>query len=216
MTFFTRALLVGTLVTTLHATAQTPTTFRAYSGCTFDDGLIVGEISVLPAGIRGRTVETLTGPRQVDILGGEHISFSYPGTDFFATVKIEHLPPSSFLQGKKDLISNFDHIIARGDDSKRNMTYVLRPRLNGFEIYGLDRVRLEGAILGIYLLFDNRTQIVTTVYFVNADPDKRKFSTLDQYAQLRDHFLDAYTGCIHAPHAAKPATRKPVAKRNRR
>ena len=81
------------------------------------------------------------------------------------------------------------------------MTYVLRPRLNGFEIYGLDRVRLEGSTLGIYLLFDNRTQIATTIYFVNADPDKRKFSTLEAYAQLRDRFLDAYTTCIHAPHA---------------
>jgi hypothetical protein len=213
MSFLTRAVWAATLVIALQAGAQSPSVFRPYSACTFDDGLVLGEISVLPAGIRGRTVDTLTGPRQVDILGGEHISFSYPGTDFFATVKIEHLTPATFLQSKQYLISNFDHIIARGDDSKRNMTYVLRPRLNGFEIYGLDRVRLEGATLGIYLLFDNRTQIATTVYFVNAEPDKRKFSTLDQYAQLRDHFLDAYTSCIHAPHAinspSAPSSRRP-------
>ncbi len=204
MSFLKRAILAGTLATTLHTSAQTPAIFRPYSACTFSDGLTIGEISVLPTGIRGRTVQTLTGPRQVDILGGEHLSFSYPGTDFFATAQVEHLPPATFLQAKRDLISNFDHIIARGDDSKRNMTYVLRPRLNGFEIYGLDRVRLEGSTLGIYLLFDNRTQIATTIYFLNADPDKRKFSTLEAYAQLRDRFLDAYTTCIHAPHTRTP------------
>jgi hypothetical protein len=32
----------------------------------------------------------------------------------------------------------------------------MKPRLNGFEIQGLDRSKREGGVLGIYLFFDDR------------------------------------------------------------
>jgi hypothetical protein len=142
--------------------------------------------------------------------------FSYPATDFFANVKVEQLPADGFAQGRKDLISNFDHILAGGDDSTRNLNYALHPRLNGFEIYGLDRNKLEGRTLGIYLLIDNRTHIVATVYFFNQDPSRRKFSSLSEFGQYRDHFLDAYTACVHAPHAAAPARSRTRARKHKR
>jgi len=216
MTFFTRAILLSTLVIPISLAAQVHPSLRPYTTCTFDDGLTATETSPLPAAIQGRTVETLTGPRQVPILRGEHITFSYPSTSFFATVKVEQLPPDSFDQGKTDLISNFDHILAGGDDSARNMSFALRPHLNGFEVYGLDRKKLEGNTLGIYLLIDNRTHIIASVFFLNQEPKLRKFSTLAEYANLRDHFLDAYTSCVHAPYAAPAAAKsKPTARRRR-
>jgi len=208
MTFFTRAILLSTLVIPISSAAQANPSLRPYTACKFDDGLAAIETSQLPAGIQGRTVETLTGPRQVAIVRGEHITFSYPSTSFFATVKVEQLPPDTFAQGKADLISNFDHILAGGDDSARNMSFALRPLLNGFEVYGMDRKKLEGNTLGIYLLIDNRTHIVASVFFFNQEPQLRKFSTLAEYANLRDHFLDAYTSCVHAPFAT-PTTAKP-------
>jgi hypothetical protein len=207
MCIFTRALALCLLSAPITLLAQINPALRPYAACTFDDGLIATESSQLPAAVQGRIVETLTGPRQVSILRGEHITFSYPSTSFFATVKVEQLPPGSFDQGKTDLIANFDHILAGDDDSARNMSFALRPRLNGFEVYGLDRKKLEGSTLGIYLLIDNRTHIVATVFFLNQEPPLRKFSTLAEYATLRDHFLDAYTSCVHAPFAT-PTTKK--------
>ena len=208
MTFFTRALLLGTLVIPVCAAAQVDPALQRYTSCTFDDGLKPVETTHLPANIQGRTVETLTGPRQVPILRGEHITFSYPSTRFFATVKIEQLPPASFDQGKADLISNFDHILSGDDESARNMSFALRPSLNGFEVYGLDRKRLEGNTLGIYLLIDNRTHIVASVFFLNQEPQQRKFSNLGEYRSLRDHFLEAYTSCVHGPFSVPtPPTR---------
>jgi hypothetical protein len=183
------------------ALAQITPALRPYTACTFDDGLTVTDLSPLPPGVQGRTVDTLTGKARVPLLRGERVLFSYPETDFFANVKVEQLPPDAFEQGKKDLISNFDHILASGNDGARNMTYALKPTLNGFEVHGLDRLKLEGSTLGIYLLIDDRTHIVTTVYFPNQEPRMRKFSTLDEYANLRDHFLNAYTSCVHAPFA---------------
>jgi hypothetical protein len=215
MGFFTRALAVCLLVAPSAALAQLDPALHRYTTCKFDDGLTVAEASPLPAGVKGRTVETLAGFREVAILRGEHITFTYPGTDFFATVKVEQLPPASFDQGRKDLISNFDHILAGGDDSTRNMAFALRPRLNGFEVYGLDRKKLEGNTLGIYLLIDNRLHIVTSVFFLNQDPARRKFSTLAEYAALRDNFLEAYTSCVHAPYASSSPAKAAPAKRHR-
>ena len=210
MCIFTRALALCLLSAPVAALAQATPALRPYTACKFDDGLTAIESSQLPASIQGRTVETLTGPRQVPILHGEHITFSYPSTSFFATVKVEQLPPDTFAQGKTDLISNFDHILAGDDESARNMSFALRPRLNGFEVYGLDRKKLEGNTLGIYLLIDNRTHIIASVFFLNQEPQLRKFSTLAEYATLRDHFLDAYTSCVHAPFATPTAKRAPT------
>jgi len=214
MCFFTRTIALCVLAAPLVAYGQINPALRPYTACKFNDGLVATETSQLPAAIQGRTVETLTGPRQVPILRGEHITFSYPSTSFFATVKVEQLPADTFAQGKTDLIGNFDHILAGDDDSARNMAFALRPRLNGFEVYGLDRKKLEGNTLGIYLLIDNRTHIVASVFFLNQEPRLRKFSTLAEYATLRDHFLDAYTSCVHAPFAT-PTKSRPAPKRRR-
>jgi hypothetical protein len=204
MTVLTRAILAGTLLLPIHAAAQIASVLRPYTVCKFDDGLAVNTLTPLPRGVQGRTVDTLTGKANVALLRGEQVMFSYPGANFFANVKVEQLPAGSFEQGKKDLISNFDHILASGDDGVRNMTYALKPRLNGFEIHGLDRLKLEGKTLGIYLLIDDRAGIITSVYFLNQEPKTRKFSTIEEYAALRDHFLNAYTSCVHAPTVKRP------------
>jgi hypothetical protein len=210
MCFFTRTVALCLLAAPLIAYGQINPALRPYTACKFDDGLVATETSQLPAAIQGRTVETLTGPRQVPILRGEHITFSYPSTSFFATVKVEQLSPDTFAHGKTDLISNFDHILAGGDDSARNMSFALRPLLHGFEVYGMDRKKLEGNTLGIYLLIDNRTHIVASVFFFNQEPQLRKFSTLAEYATLRDRFLEAYTSCVHAPFATPTAKHAPT------
>jgi hypothetical protein len=210
---FTHALVFCLLLAPAAAPAQVAKTLHPYTTCTFDDGLTVTSLSPLPRDVAGRTVDTLTGKANVALLRGAQVMFSYPGANFFANVKVEQLPAGSFDQGRKDLISNFDHILASGDDGVRNMTYALKPQLNGFEIHGLDRLKLDGKTLGIYLLIDDRAGIVTSVYFLNQEPTARKFSTIEEYAALRDHFLNAYTSCIHAPAAAAVAVpAKPTAK----
>lgn len=218
MKFFARALPCSLLFAVFAAPhllqAQTAPPFAAYNDCKFEDGLTVTELTHVPSGVQGRTVNTLNGPKPVPLVAAEHLSFSYPSAGIFATVRVEQMPTGSFEEGKKALLDNFDAILASGDDSARNMSYALRPRLNGFEVYGLDRRRLEGNTLGIYLLFDNRTHVVASVYFLNNDVSQKKFATMAQWAALRDEFLAAYTGCVHAPRAATPSP-KPETKKRR-
>src|SRR6266571_466337 len=114
MTILPRALLICTLVIASSVSAQINAKphpgLAPYTACKFEDGLAMEDIAPLPEGVKGRTVATLTGTAHVALLGGERVMFAYPDTDFFANVKVEQLPADSFEQGKKDLISNIDHI----------------------------------------------------------------------------------------------------------
>ena len=119
--------------------------------------------------------------------------FAYPGEEFYANVKVERLPAATYAEEKGWLIDEFDYILSGKGDNRRN--YALKPKLNGFEIYGLDRSKLEGGVLGISLFFDDVRREVVTIYFLNQDPEKR-FHTLAEYETLRSHFLEGYTGCL--------------------
>lgn len=180
---------------------RTPTTsaLSPYTACRFEDGLALSETLPLPSSAVGRTVETMHGTAHIPLLRGERLFFSYPATDPFAKVVVEQLPAGSFDESKADLVSNFDQILS-SDNGTRN--YALKPTLNGFEIYGLDRSRLQGGAVGVYLLIDDRSGIVTTIYFLDASPGSRKFADIAEYTRLRDHFLNTYTTCLHTPSRA--------------
>jgi hypothetical protein len=164
----------------------------AYASCSLSDGLAVVETAPLAPGVKARTVKTLTGTYNVAMEEGRRVMFAYPGEDFYANVKVEVLPKDGYAESKAALISSFDQTIASGD-TVRN--YLLKPILNGFEVQGQDRTKREGGVLGIYLMFDDPTRTVTTIYMLNQEPPKR-FHTIEEYALLRDKFLREYTACI--------------------
>ncbi len=179
------------LVTCIAARAQSDT-FAPYTSCSLRDGLSVVETSPLAPGVTTRSVKTIMGSYDVAISKGRRIMFAYPAEDFYANVKVEILPAIGYADSKKALIGNFDYLLASGDNQRN---YKLKPSLNGFEIQGLDRSKREGGVLGIYLLFDDATRTVTTIYFLNQEPPRR-FTTMEEYSALRDQFLSDYTGCI--------------------
>lgn len=120
--------------------------------------------------------------------------FAYPGEDFYANMKVEVLPADNYANSKTELVDNFEYVLA-SDSNQRN--YKIKPRLDGFDIQGLDRTKREGGVLGLYLLFDDATHTVATIYFLNREPPKR-FKTMEAYSDLRDHFLNAYFPCVRA------------------
>ena len=156
---------------------------------------------MLPAVPMTRTVDTLRGPRNILMKDGVRVMFAYPNTDFYANLKAEQLPDESYEAEKADLISEEDKMLAADDTNSRN--YALKPKMQGFEIYGIDRKKLEGGVLGAYLFFDDSTHVVTTIYFLNGEPGRRRFNDLTEYAKLRDSFLQSYTNCVRG--AIKPA-----------
>jgi hypothetical protein len=168
--------------------------FAAYERCTFPDRLDLVERTLLSPGVTSRRVETSHGPMTIQLEAAERILFAYPQQDVFASVKVEKLPGPTYRAEKQNLIEDFNHTLANSPQGSRN--YRLPARKRGFEIAGLDRNQLSGSVLGIYLFFDGLNGIATTIEFLNQDPATRNFQTIEEYARLRDRFLDTYTACI--------------------
>lgn len=120
--------------------------------------------------------------------------FAYPGEDFYANVKVETLPTDSYANSRTALIDNFEYVLASGDNQRN---YKIKPKIDGFDIQGLDRSKREGGVLGMYLLFDDASHSVVTIYFLNQEPPQR-FKTMEEYGVLRDHFLNGYFPCVRA------------------
>jgi hypothetical protein len=125
---------------------------------------------------------------------GRRMMFAYPDKDFYANVKVEILLEKNYAETRQFLIDNFDYVLASGNGNKRN--YGMKPILNGLDVRGLDRDKLEGGVLGIYLLLDDTSRMVTTIYFLNQEPKDRSFQSMEEYRVMRDQFLATYTGCV--------------------
>ena len=192
---FLRPFVLSLLTATAGLLAAQPspgmTALTPYTTCNFSDGLQVVQVDPLAPGITSREVETDSGSRQINLEAGVRIMFAYPNTDFYANLKAELLPTANYAQLKQFLLDNLQHL---GHGNIMNTS--LYSPLNGFEAHGLDREKLEGGVLGIYLLFDDSTHVVTTIYLLNQEPQDRKFQTLEEYRRLRDQFLATYSACI--------------------
>lgn len=174
--------------------APVPKALAPYTSCVFPDGLrIVGSDPLAP-GVKSRSVQTATGMHSIDLVAGERVMFAYPMTDFYANVKTELLPADEYPALKQTLLANLHFLESeRGGPSPAE---ALPAGLHGFEVHGNDRQKLEGEVLGMYLLFDDQARVATTIDFLNQHAWERKFQTMDGYGRLRDNFLRVYTGCV--------------------
>ncbi len=171
-----------------------PKPLMPYTSCVFPDMLRIVEVDPLAPGVTARSVDTAQGPQQIDLVAGERVMFAYPMTDFFAHVNVELLPGDRYPQLKQELIGNLHYLESQPHGPTR--AEALPVGLHGFEVHGNDRLRLEGDVLGMYLMFDDKAHVATTIYFLNQQSWQRKFQTMDEYGRLRDHFLQNYTACI--------------------
>jgi hypothetical protein len=174
--------------------ATTPKELKPYTSCRFSDDLQILRVDPLAPGVTARTVDTLDGSKQIDLDAGVQIIFGYFFGDSYANVKAEKLPDSKYSDLRKDLLANLQYALAHSPGTSMNKA--LPENLHKFEAYGEDRDKLEGGVLGMYLLFDNDTHVVATIYLLNQEASLRKFQTIEEYSHLRDRFLEKYTGCI--------------------
>jgi hypothetical protein len=178
----------------MNPNAAIPRALAPYTTCGFPDGLRISQVDPLAPGVTSRTVQTTDGLERIDMEAGERVMFQYPLTDFFANAKAELLPADHYADLKKALIANIMYLEAQPNGPTE--ARALPVGLHGFEVHGNDRRKLEGNVLGMYLLFDDTAHVATTIYFLNQQSWQRKFQTLDEYERLRDSFLRVYTGCV--------------------
>jgi len=167
---------------------------QAYTSCFFPDGLQILSVQPLEASVTSRTVDTASGSQKIDLLAGRQVLVAYPFTDFFANVRAEELPGDRYAVQKAALIANLAYQESQPGGPEKATS--LPHNLHGFDVYGNNRTKLEGGVLGMYVLFDDVEHVATTISFLNQESWRRKFQTMDEYAQLRDRFLTTYTGCV--------------------
>jgi hypothetical protein len=170
------------------ALAGRPDNLSRYTQCGF------GEFSIEESSERDRpfihTVSTAEGNREIEAFHGIILHVAYQGTPF-ANFKAERLG-NGFYKDKQALIDSLQTLGAEPD------TGAVRPwplKMDGFEVYGINRKKLAGDVLSIYLLFHDADMTVVTLYLLNTPRETPKFHTLHEYRVLRDLFLKTYTTC---------------------
>jgi hypothetical protein len=179
------------LLMSLSLMAQQQQPLRNYTECKFQEFQIV-QVDPLPSAMV-RTIETPQGDRDVKLPEGFRVLMTYDKTEPFINMKAERLEASTYSADKQALLDNLEKLTQTPDmeaPAPGKMT------LNGFDLYGINRKKLEGGVLGIYELFNDSDQTVVTFYVLNAEPSERKFQTVQKYRTIRDKFLLDYTACI--------------------
>ncbi len=194
---FVLMMLICGLLIQSKAAAQSPNqpdTLKPYTSCQFEDELKIVQVDQLPRGVKSRTVETLSGEKKVSLAAGYRVMVAYPRTDFFANIKAEKSNPNDYAKDKEAVIENLKWAIAKSKEMESQEP--IKVSYNGFEGYALNRKSLIGGTLGITVLFSDTEHTILTIYFLNQNPKKRKFETIEDWRALRDKFLNRYTSCL--------------------
>ncbi len=194
---FMLSLLLAWFVAQESAAAQAvgrDDSLKPYTSCQFEDGLKVVQVDRLPKAVTFRTVTTSGGEKKVSLADGYRVMVAYPKTDFFANIKAEKSDPDDYAKDKETVLEGLKWDVANSREMESQEP--VRVSYNGFEGYTVNRKSLAGGTLGITALFSDADHHIVTIYFLNQNPKKRKFQTVEEWRALRDNFLNRYTSCI--------------------
>jgi hypothetical protein len=164
-----------------------------YTLCKFSKELSVVSAVRYPSDVTSRPVKTVSGRKDVSILDGYRILFSYPGTDIFANVKFEMLQPLRYLSDKKSIIEGMEFLASSAKSVKDPLEH---GEYLEYEVYALNNRTISGSgPISMYTLFNDTESLVVTVYFINQKAERRKFQSYEEYQGLRDRFLDELMSC---------------------
>jgi hypothetical protein len=143
----------------------------------------------------------------VSLADGYRILMAYPGSDYFANVKLELSQETRYAADKKAVVANMEYLANRTSKDAGAAVPLLHDTLRGFDMYGFDFPTIDfyiagnpptlgGGPIGTYLLLHDGRRLIATVYILNQRPERRRFKTIQEYRDLRDRFLDNYTTCL--------------------
>lgn len=187
---------------------------EAYTKCKFDDGLKIVDVEqVVMDGVQSRTVETAKGRKSISRIGSYRVMIKYPKDDYYlANIRPERSFAGDYDEDKQIAIEALIKI--NDDDSALSQTNTpIMEKINGFEVYKTNRTAFrfdsrktksnpDGEIdtVGMDLIFSDRDQTITTIYYFNTRKPRGKatgFASIDEWLPVRDRFLIKYTQCIN-------------------
>lgn len=164
----------------------------SYAGCPLRGNLVAVAINPRTADSPPtRRVDTESGRQAVSVVDGLRVILAFPDTDPFVNLKIERPVPGHYAADKQMILDQL-HTMAR---RKRGGAGVVeRSEDRGIEIAALNNSTLDGGIVSMYTLFDDRQEVVATAYLLNNK--RRAFQTYEEYQGLRDRFIGDLATCM--------------------
>jgi hypothetical protein len=114
--------------------------------------------------------------------------------DWFANIKAEKSITTEYEQDKELVIEGLKWAASTSKDLESQEP--VKVSVGEYEGYGTSKRTLVGNMLGIYVLFSDANHTITTLYFINQNPKRKRFQTIEEWRVLRDEFLKTYTTCL--------------------
>ena len=166
---------------------------NAMTSCAWSDKLAAGPITKLPEAFKLRAVQLPGGAAQVSIVEGFRFPIAAEGKDIFANVKVEQSEAERFEADREAIVANLRWILSTSKDMESPEPLLVS--MNGYEGPMINRGTLTGSTLALIALFQDKEKLIVTIYLENAAPEKRSFSTKEEWNGMRDRLFVALTGC---------------------
>lgn len=168
---------------------------KPFTTCELDNGLRIVQVDRLPKNVKSRTVTTSKGDQAISLADGYRVMVAYnDDRDWFANIKAEKSVTTEYELDKEVVIENLKW--AASTSKEMESQEPVKVSFGNYEGYGSSRRTLIGNVLGTYLLFSDVDHTITTFYFINQNPKKKRFQTIEEWRVLRDEFLKTYTACV--------------------
>jgi len=199
---------------------RVPAPFERLVPAAFDDGLALVELKARDHDappwrvIEWRPEQAGTPPRreQVSVREGLRAMYAYPGTDYFANVKVETSMPGMYEKDRALVIQALEHNYHReralveaylaanpelaakvaGQTAGREVMTLERETVNGIEVVGYtDKVLgLKGGTISQVHFFVPGRETIVTAYLLNQK--RRKFEDIEDFLRLRAAFIQGF------------------------
>lgn len=175
-----------------------PEPLDRYVNCHYLDSLYPVKIIRRPDAGRGdgsRMVATSQGEKRVSVIDGYTILLGQGAPSYFANMKVERSDPKQYASDKDAVRKNIELAM----DGWRHGEWEHMP-FNGFDLYGVSDPTMDAnGPNGMYVLFNDSTQTIVTIYFPGQPPAYRTYKTIEEHDAIRDRMLTAITKCGTSP-----------------
>lgn len=204
---------------------KVPAPFERLVPARFDDGLLLVELQARDADappwrlVEWRPGDARTPPRRekVSVREAVRAMYRYPGSDYFANVKIETSMPGMYEQDRALVIEALEHnvrrdralvgaylaanpevgakVAARTPPGKETIGFE-RETVNGIEVVGYtDNVLgLRGGTISQVHFFLPARETIVTAYLLNQR--RTRFKDIEDFLRLRAAFIQGYTAYL--------------------
>jgi len=168
---------------------------KPFTTCELDNGLRIVQVDRLPKDVKSRTVTTSKGDQAISLADGYRVMVAYnDDRDWFANIKAEKSVTTEYEQDKEFVIENLKW--AASTSKEMESPEPVKVSVGEYEGYGTSKRTLVGNMLGIYVLFSDVNHTIVTFYFINQNPKRKRFQTIEEWRVLRDEFFKTYTTCL--------------------